>query len=154
MSRLFDPVALMSENLAANATKTDPLPIGETTGQIMEIGFSDGLSGPQSKNPGTPWNRLDAKIEITDPEYLGQYPGKPEKVVRSLGIMLDMQNGQIASGPNKNVRLGKLREATGTNGKPLNMMVGCYIRITIGHRVNPKDPDGGVLDEITAYTKV
>lgn len=150
MSRLFDPVSLLNENIAANATKSDPLPIGETTGQITEISFSEGVS----KKTNQPWNRLDAKIEITDPEYLSGYPGAPEKVVRSLGIMIDMANGAIATGPNKNIRLGRLRDATGTNGKPLNMMIGQYIRIQIGHKPNPNDPDGGVLDEIVSYTKV
>jgi hypothetical protein len=105
MTRLFDPAALMNENLEANAIKSDPLPIGETTGQIMELSFADGIS----KKTNQPWNRLDAKIEITDPEYLSQYPGSPETVTRTLGIMLDMQNGQISSGPNKNIRLGRIQ---------------------------------------------
>ena len=144
----------MNENLAANATKRDPLPVGETTAQIMEIKFSDGVSGPNSKTPGTPWVRLDAKLEITDPEYLQGVAGQPEKAVTFLGIMLDMQGGVPASGPNKNIRLGRLRDATGTNGKPLNNMVGQFIRIAIGHKPHPTDPDGGVLDEIVSYTKV
>ena len=91
-TRLFDPIALMSQALPENATRRDPLPIGETIAQIMEISFSDGLSKKDQK----PWTRLDAKLEINDPEYLVQVPGTPEKVVTNLGIMLDMQNGAIA----------------------------------------------------------
>ena len=158
MSRLFDPVSLMSENVEANATRRDPLPIGETIAQIMEIDFSDGVS----KDSGKPWNRLNAKLEITDPDYIALIPGEPEKAFSSLGVMIDMTpDGRIATGPNKNVRLGRLREATGTNGKPLSMMVGQYIRIAIIHKPHYKDdgnPDGefyGVVqDEIASYTKV
>lgn len=158
-TRLFDPVALMSQNVAANATRRDPLPIGETLAQILEITFADGVSNKAGKPP-TPWTRLDAKLEITDPEYCAQVPGNPEKVVTSLGVMIDMDNGNIAVGPNKNIRLGRLREATGSNGKPLSSMVGQYIRIAIGHKPHYKDdgnPDGefyGVVnDEIVSYTK-
>jgi hypothetical protein len=153
MSRLFDPVSLLNENIAANATKREPLPIGETVAQIMELSTSEGVSGPNSKNPGTPWARLDLKLEITDPEYLAQIPGTPTKATTFLGVMLDMQNGSIATGPNKNIRLGRLREAAGANGKPLSAMQGAFLRIAIGHKPHPTDPEGGVVDEIVSYTK-
>lgn len=154
MSKLFDADALMNENIAANATKRDPLPIGETTAQIMECKISDGVSGPNSKNPGTPWARLDCKLEITDPEYLAQIPGNPSKATTFLGVMLDLQNGSIAVGPNKNIRVGRLREAAGCNGKPLSAIPGNFIRIAIGHKPHPTDPEGGVLAEVVSYTKV
>lgn len=153
MSRLFDPAALLNENIAANETKRYPLSMGETVAQIMELKFDEGVSGPKSKNPGTPWARLNAKLEITDPEYLATVPGQPDKAVTFLGIMLDMQNGTIATGPNKNIRLGKLRDAAGVNGKPLNMLMGQYIRIAIGHKPHHEDPEQ-IVDEITSYTKV
>lgn len=160
MSRLFDPVSLMSANVEANATRRDPLPVGETVGQITEITFSDGVSNKPGKPP-TPWARMDVKLEITDPDYTSQIVGSPEKATTQLGIMLDMSAGQIATGPNKNIRLGRLREATGTNGKPLSMMVGQMLRIAIGHKPHYKDdgnPEGefyGVVnDEIVSYTKV
>lgn len=151
---LFNPADLLNENIAANATKRDPLPIGETTAQIMSAEIKTGEAGPHAKNPGAPWARLDLKLEITDPVYLEGVSGQPDKVVTFLGVMLDMNNGAIATGSNKNIRLGKLRAATGTNGKPLSQMIGQYIRITIGHRPDPKDQDGGVLDEVTGYTQV
>ena len=147
--KLFDPVTLMNENVEANATRRDPLPIGETTAQITKMGFSDGIS----RKTNQPWNRLDLTLEITDPEYLALVPGTPEKVTTNLGIMIDMNNGSIATGANKNIRLGRLREATGTNGKPLAMMEGAYIRITIGQKPHPTEADV-VLDEVMSYTKV
>lgn len=150
---LFNPADLLNQNLAANATKRDPLPIGETTAQIMELKFDEGTSGPQTKNPGSPWYRLNCKLEITDPEYLATIPGNPEKATTFLGIMLDMDNGAIAAGPNKNVRLGRLRDAAGVNGKPLSMLQGQFIRIAIGHKPDSRDPSI-IRDEVISYTSV
>lgn len=152
MSKLFDPVEaqnLMDMALEENATRRDPLPQGETTAQIMELKFSGGVS----QKTGNPWNRMDCTLEISDPEYLSQIPGSPEKATITLGIMLDMNNGQIATGPNKNIRLGRLRAAAGVNGKPLSALQGQFIRITIGHTPHPTEPDV-VRDEVTGYTQV
>lgn len=152
MSKLFDPVEaqnLMDMALEENATRRDPLPQGETTAQIMELKFSGGVS----QKTGNPWNRMDCALEISDPEYLSQIPGSPEKATTTLGIMLDMNNGQIATGPNKNIRLGRLRAAAGVNGKPLSALQGQFIRITIGHKPHPTE-EGVVLDEVTGYTQV
>lgn len=147
--KLFDPISLMNEVVEANATRRDPLPVGETTAQITKMGFSEGIS----KKSQQTWTRLDLTLEITDPEYLAQVPGIPDKVVTNLGIMIDMNNGSIATGANKNIRLGRLREATGTNGKPLAMMEGAFLRITIGQKPHPTEPDV-VLDDVVGYTKV
>ena len=153
---MFDPTEaqnLFDAQLEENATRRDPLPIGETIAQIMEMKMSSGQAGPKAKNPGAPWHRLDLKLEITDPEYLSLVANSPEKVVTNLGIMLDMNNGQIATGPNKNIRLGRLRDAAGCNGKPLSALNGQFIRITIGQKPHQTEPDT-VLDEVTGYTKV
>lgn len=150
--RLFDPVALMGANTAANATKRTPLPVGETIAQITKMEIAEGKAGPKAKNPGAPWARLDCTLEITDPAYLAQVgDGTREKAIAFLGIMLDMKDGQIATGEDRNVRLGKLREACGVNGQPLNALMGQYLRIQIGHKPNPNDPTD-VLAEVTAYT--
>lgn len=152
MSKLFDPVEaqnLMEMALEENATRRDPLPQGETTAQIMELKFSGGIS----QKTGNPWNRMDCTLEISDPEYLSQILGSPEKATTTLGIMLDMNNGQIATGPNKNIRLGRLRAAAGVNGKPLSALQGQFVRITIGHKPHPTE-EGVVLDEVTGYTQV
>lgn len=152
-SRLFDPQALLNDNAKANATRRVPNPMGETVAQIMELSIDEGVSGPKSKNPGTPWARLNCKLEVTDPSYLATCPGNPSKVTMFLGVMLDMDGKVIASGDNKNIRLGKLREATGTNGKPLNSMMGSMIRISVGHKPHHEDPEQ-VVDEVTGYTSV
>lgn len=150
---LFDPVTFLNTEVEANATKRDPLPQGEVVAQITNIEIKDGLSGPNSKTPGKPWYRLDATLEITDPEYIAQYPGSAEKLTTRLGIMLDMTDEQqLAVGPNRNIRLGRLRAATGTNGKPLASMIGQYLRVQITHKPNPNDPES-VIDEVTAFAQ-
>lgn len=153
MERLFDPSALMTQNLAANATKRTPLPVGETTAQIVEMEIANGTVAAGKKNAGAPWARLDCKLEITDPEYLKLFPGdaQRDKAFAFLGIMLDLQDGQIATGPDRNVRLGKLREACGVQGQPLNALNGQWLRIQIGHKPNPNEP-GDVLAEVVGYT--
>jgi hypothetical protein len=152
-NRLFDPVDLMNSNLEANATKRTPLPVGEVNAQITKIEITDGVSGPASKKPGTPWARLDCTLEITDPEYLrGVGDGTREKAITFLGIMLDMQDGKIASGEDRNVRLGKLREACGVNGQPLGALNGQVLRIAISHKPNPNQPDE-TISEVTNYMK-
>lgn len=145
---LFDPVSLMNENLEQNATRRDPLPAGEVIAQIVDMKFADGVSN----KTGNPWNRMDVTLEITDPNYLAQYPGGAEKLTTQLGIMLDMNDGQIAVGPNKNIRLGRLREACGQNGKPLAALMGQMLRISIAHKPHYLRPEE-IVDEVVGYTK-
>ncbi len=153
MSRLFNPNDLLSQNLAEGSTRRDPLPAGEVLAQISELKFSDGTVKKQgSPNFGMPWSRLDCKLEITDPEYLAQVPGGLDKATTTLGIMLDMDNGQIQMGPNKNIRLNRLREAAGVNGQPLGALMGQFIRISIIHKPHPTESDV-VMDEVSAFTK-
>jgi hypothetical protein len=150
MSRLFDPSSLLDSALDANETRRDPLPAGECVAQVVDISFADGIS----KKTGQPWNRLDAKLTIDDPSYLRDIPGNNgQSVTTTLGIMLDLtDSGGIATGPNKNIRLGRFREACGVNGKPLSSLVGQRVRISIGHKPHPTDLEV-VLDEILGYTK-
>lgn len=150
--RLFDPVALMNQNTEANATKRTPLPTGETTAQIVKMDIAEGTSGPKSKHPGTPWARLDLQMEITDPEYLKQVgDGTRDKAIIFHGIMLDMKDGAIATGADRNVVLGRLREAAGVNGQPLNALMGQWVRLQIGHKPHFENPQD-IQHEITAIT--
>ena len=153
MSRLFNPDDMLNQELGAGATRRDPLPAGEVIAQITELKFTDGTVKKQGPNFGKPWSRLDAKLEITDSEYLSQIPDAPEKALTNLGIMLDMEDGRIQMGPNKNIRLNRLREACGVNGKPLGALMGQYVRVSIIHKPHPTE-EGVVLDEISGYTAV
>jgi hypothetical protein len=149
--RLFDPIALLNQNMEANATKRTPNPVGETVAQITKMEVVEGKAGPNAKTPGAPWARLDLTMESTDPEYLALFPEPRDKAIIFHGIMLDMKDGSIATGPDKNVRLGKLREACGVNGKPLSALQGCFCRVQVGHKPHPNDASD-VLAEVTAIT--
>lgn len=141
---LFDPVNLLNEDLAENATKTVPLPEGEPLAQVTKLDFANG------EKDGREWTRLDVRLEIIDQDYLAGYPS--EKVSRTLGIMLEMNGNQIATGDNKNVRLGKFREACGVNGKPLGALIGQMVRLAIKQKPGYKDPSETV-DDIVSFSK-
>ena len=146
MSRLFDPVAFLNEELAENATVRDPLPEGTVLAQVTSLKKVDG----KTKDGTGTWDKLNVSLEITDRDYLANAVGQPDKAVTTLGIMLEMNGQQIATGPNKNVRLGKFRAACGVNGKPLAALIGQMVAITIVHKPNPNDPES-VLDDISAF---
>lgn len=154
MSTLFDASSFLSTPLAeASATKRDPLPIGETYGQISKVDMVNGVAGPQAENPGKPWFKLNVVFDLQDPEYLSR--AKRERASITYGLMLDVTDaGTIALGPNVNIRLGKLREATGVNqpGRALMDMVGQVCRLSIGNRPDPKDPSI-VYDDVVAVAK-
>jgi hypothetical protein len=160
MSRtpLFDPVAFMNENAPANATKRDPRPIGEALGQVLDIKMEHGII-KNGERRGQPWYRMDAKIEVTDPEYLAlrQNP-TGEKEVFFYGMMYDADDtGRPKVGPNVNVKLGIFREACGANGKPWGACIGMPIRINVGQKPHPTEVDAEgnpiILDEVLGVTK-
>lgn len=152
---MFDPNLLLNSAIDGElATRRDPLPAGETTGQIVKVETATGISGPKSSNPGKPWYKLNVTIEMNDPAYLAR--ATREKATITYGVMLDLtEQGAVAMGPNKNVQLGKLRAATGTNqpGKSLQDMNGRFIRLVIGHR--PDDNDASIVyDEVKTVAAV
>ena len=148
MSDLFDPTSFLNSPMAdANATRRDPLPAGETFGTITKLDMAHGTSDRG------PWRKLNISIEIGDPAYLTR--ADRQKAVVTYGLMLDLTDtGTISMGPNVNVRLGKLREATGVNqpGKALTEMVGRPIKVIIGHRPDANDPSV-MYDEVKAVAK-
>lgn len=157
---LFDPQSLLQEDLESNATRRTANPPGETVAQITKLDFKSGKAGPKAKHPGQEWTRLNVSLEITDPSYLNDCPSKPDKVTMIYGVMLDMTpEGRIAVGDNKNLQLGRLRSAAGVNGRPLDALMGQFIRIQIINKPHPDgevDPETGepvILDDISAVAK-
>jgi hypothetical protein len=150
MSSLFDPASLLNSDLGENSTRREPLPVGEPIAQITKVDIKSGES-PKGK-----WTRLDVSLDISDADYMATYlDGTQDKAMTTFGIMLDIdQNtGNIAVGPNKNVRLGRFREACGVNGKPLSALVGQFVRVAIQHKPAYNDPSQ-IADEITGFSKV
>lgn len=158
MSRLFDPVNILNAEIGENATKRDPLPIGEPVAQITKVGItSDEIK--KGDRAGQMWHRLDVTLEITEPEYCARYgDGTQNRIVTTYGIMYDAnEQGLPKLGPNVNVKLGRFRDAAGVNGRPLGALVGQFVRLNVIHKPHP-DPDlaakGEVVDDITGATKV
>jgi hypothetical protein len=154
-NRLFDPIAFMNETLPENATRRDPRPAGETIGQVVALDWKSGeVKKLGSPNYGKPWYRLDAKIEVTDPEYLAQREnGTGDKELFTYGIMYDGdETGRPKVGPNVNISLGRFRDACSANGKPFSACVGAMLRIQVIQKPHPTEADV-VLDEVSNVTR-
>ena len=86
---------------------------------------------------------LDVHWSITDEELKSKM--NLENITIRQGIFLDIEDGKLVIGPNKNIKLGRLREALGQNksGKPwsFNDLTGagpCTIHVT--QRPDKNDP--------------
>lgn len=147
MTQLFDPSSIMHEELGEGSTRRELLPQDFVIAQIGRVKWHEGTIGPGKERSGEKWYRADFPMEITDPEYLKKYAdGTSTKAVITYGLMVDIQDGKIAVGPNKNIRLNRLREAAGVNGKPLAAVEGQFVRIQIGWV--PVVRDGVQTDEM------
>lgn len=145
----FDYSMLDRQELPTGETFSKPLPI--TDGVVAQV-IEGKFTGGQGKNG--PWTRYDVTLEIRDEDYLGQAGLEAPQTVR-YGIMCDVQNGALAMGPNKNLRLNRFRSACGCNvpGKTLSDCVGQMVKVAIAHR---PDPEGQVDDngEPVVYTDI
>lgn len=133
---LFDPNAFLNATLAPSSTELKPIPQGLYEAAIEKVEVKSGESGPDSKNPGKLWTRLDVLWSITDPSVLESL-GR-SKVVITQGIMLEMnEDGTLATGDGKNTRLGRLRKAIGKNNGSESFLsfVGCFAKVDIGQRI-------------------
>lgn len=138
--------SLMSSPMAAALdTNIKPYPIGEYVAQIGteedSVKIMDGTVKKEgSANFGKPWYNLVIKMEITDPG-LKQSMGRDKLPLRH-SIMLDVENGRLTEGEEKNVGLGKLMKAAGINavGATIMDLKGKTIKVKIKHRPDPVDP--------------
>lgn len=126
----------------ANADRYSPVPEGEYVGTIQS---ADVKAGESARGP---WARYDVTVEVTDPTT------DRSRNVRG-GIMLDLNDdGELMFGPNRNVKLGQLRTATGTNqaGKPFNWddVVGKEVKVLVKHRAD-KDDASKLYEDIVAW---
>jgi len=130
----FDPATFMAQETAGPMeTRYTPVPTDDYTATIDDVGVRE--TGDAIV--------LDITHLIHDAE-LAEKMGMDRLVVRQ-GIFLDIEpNGVIALGPNKNVKLGRLREAVGQN-KPgpwnFQMLKGAGpLRISVSIKPDREDP--------------
>lgn len=150
----FDPNAFMNETIdGVLDTKIDPIPEGEYLGQIGTEEKSVDLAHGVSPKNQKPWMRLDVQIDLPDPNLKAQL--KRERVTARYSIMLDLNetNGKLDTRPQRNVNLGKLRDAVNQN-RPgawsFAMLKGQQLKVKIKHR---KADDGNTYSDVVAVTK-
>jgi hypothetical protein len=125
-----------------NADRFTPIPEGEYRGVITK---TDVAAGESARGP---WARYDVTVEVTDPQT------QELRSVRG-GLMLDLnESGGLATGPNKNIKLGQLRTAIGLNtpGKPFNWSdpIGKSVVILVSHRADKEDVTK-VYEDVKAF---
>lgn len=105
---VFDKEAFLNSTVTgANETRVTPVPEGEYTAYIDDLDLNSG------EKDGRQWHSLKIKWFIPDDNLKSLL--SLERPTVSDSIFLDMENGQLAFGPNKNVALGRIRDALGQN---------------------------------------
>jgi hypothetical protein len=135
----------------AGSTKVRPCPIGDWLAMVEDIKFRSGTS-----DDGKAWVSMDVFWSIQD-EAPKQELGR-DKVTVKQGIFIDLtDSGLMDMGPDKNVKLNRLREAVGQNvqGQPWapSMLKGQLARIKVTHRPDERSP-GDFFADVGAVAKV
>jgi len=152
---IFDPQAFLTQTVDTTFdSKRTVLPPGE---YLAMIGEPKARTWQGKVDPTKSGVAIDLPLEID----LSMYPeaatifGQPKARLQD-GLMLDLtEDGRgLASGPNKNIRLGQYREATALNvkGQPFNfgMLQGRMVKVQVKHRALP---DGSPIEEVGAVGK-
>lgn len=133
----FNPDTFLSTTTTdSNATRYEPIPEGEYKAMIEKV---DGRDAKGARI-------LDITYLILEQEQLAERLGLRNLVVRQ-SIFLDVNDdGLLDSGPNKNVKLGKLRDAVGQNKKgqpwsPLMLAGAGPVLIQVSVRPDKEDPE-------------
>ena len=143
---VFDPETFMhqevSESTDATYTSVDE---GEYDAFIdnVEADTVDGDEGPVPV--------LEVTYALTSDEVKETLGLDKPTVRQTIWLDLDPQTGGLAFGTNKNVRLGRIREAVDQNqdGSPWSpsMLIGAGpVLLKIGHRFNKKTGEGPYAD--------
>ena len=151
----FDVNAFMNETFDAGQLDTQiiPVPEGEHMAQIgtdeKDVNVRTGVS--QKNNRA--WMMLELNCYLTDPNLAAQLKRENPRVRYS--FMLDLNNdGKLDLGPQRNVNLGKLRDAVGQN-KPgawsFAMLRGQPIKVKVKQK---KSEDGeSTYSEVVGVTR-
>lgn len=112
----FDADAFLSQEINANFdTEYTPIPEGEFEAQVDEVkvrSFTDKQTGEEKPILNLRWS-------ITDPDVKSATGMEEPKVFQS--VFMDIEGGVLATGTNKNIMLGKLKDLAG-NPKNFTLM--------------------------------
>lgn len=144
----FNPDTFLTQEVkGANEVKYTPFPKGEFVGYVDDIGMDE-----YDKQPV-----LVVTFASAD-ENAKKIMGMEKPTIQDR-IFIDMENGVIAFGTNKNVKLGRLREALGQNNpnKPwnFNLLRGAGpVKFMVDHVPgNKPDTATEMFARITRYAK-
>lgn len=148
---MFDADTLLaSETQGAMSTEYTPIPVGEYTGVIKDIGVREVTS---QKN-GETYRFFEVKYHIDD-QQVAELTGMTEPQARQSMILDLTPGGTLDLGKGKNVQLGRLREACGQNdpSKPwsFEMLRGQVVKVSIKHRTSD---DGQIYAEVKNVAKL
>lgn len=148
----FNVAEFMNESIdGVLDTKIDPIPEGEHMGQIgtgdKDVDLQTGIGKNQK-----PWMSLVLLVTLTDPNLAVQL--KREQVRARYNFFLDLNDaGKLDLRPQRNVHLGKLRDAVGQN-KPgawnFNMLKGQPIKVKIKQKLLDS---GDTVSEVVSVTR-
>lgn len=134
-------------------TKRIPFPEGERDDLVVrDVSINSGTN-KSGDNAGKPWVRLKVKVSTTDAnvaEEMNLDEGQEPIVYWDEFLDLD-DNGQLAVGAGKNVKLGKLRHACGQNTDEawtIRDLVGAVLGGEISHRLTQEGDPYAVLGQV------
>lgn len=144
---VFDPDTFLQASVdAAFETRLSPVPEGEYLAVIGE----DGLKPRTAKDRvilDITWSILDEALKA----QLGM-----QKVTVRQSVFLDLdENGRLLHGPNKNIDLGRIREALSQNvpGWIPSMLRGAGpAKIKVTQRMDPED-SSKIYNDVKGVTK-
>lgn len=144
----FNPAEFMNQVATnANDTRVTPCPEGEYVGILGE----PKLDERTSQKTGETYLQLTIPVIVDDPEAK-RATGRDPLTVRWQSFIDRTENGGLDFGQGKNIRLGRLREATGLNkpGEPFSIskFQGKMVKISVKHRLDPTDSEN-VYDEVS-----
>ncbi len=136
---MFDASEFLNQTVEGSLdTRIEPLPEGDYRAVI------DDVDAKQGEKDGNPWTLLLVKWLITDEEALSA-ANREGKVWVNQSMMLDLNDdGHLDTSEQKNVRLGKLRDALSQNdGSPwsFGMLQGQAAMLRVGPRPDKNDPE-------------
>jgi hypothetical protein len=151
----FNVDAFMNETFDATLdTEIIPVPEGEHMAQIgtdpKDVNVRTGVS--QKNNRA--WMMLELNCYLSDPNLAATLKRENPRIRYS--IMLDLDNaGRLDTGPQRNVNLGKLRDAVNQN-KPgqwsFAMLRGQPIKVKVKHK-KASDGSDATYSEVVGVTK-
>lgn len=149
---IFDPDSFLNQTVDSDfETRRRDVPEGDYKGYVKKV-------TPVEVNTKNGTKYQLALIWVVDDESARMATGLDEPTVQQK-VWLDLdENGNLKSGPNANVQLGRIRAAVGQNkaGKKwsIPMLEGAAATIHVGTRTVNEDRDGNPLDEPMVFTEV